>query len=310
MCWDGQMTVLDLLQPDLVPGRLGNLGFRDADAEGFMSAVASFDDADWDLAEQDFGRLRENVGNVAGRLNPVPGPVVDHPAGTDAPLLAALVAVAPDVVAELRRRGLDEESAWRSASDLGQQVHIHRLVHGRFGFGARSWTPVNFSGSLLWLGRLQYTLEHDAALGWNLGCHIPESGPLTPELVDSSLALARSVATAVWAEFPVTAFTCTSWLLDPELVARLDPASNMAAFAGRFTPYGERSPGLRDALFFGFHKEVRGGAEVDPASLPGDSALRRALIAQLSSPEGAAVCSGWFRLAWDAPSRTAGAGMC
>ncbi len=290
------MTVRDLLRPDLMPGRLLTLGFRDADAAGFMSAVASFDDADWDLADQDFGRLRGNVGNVEGRHNPVPGPVVEHPSGTDVPLLAALVAVAPDVVAELRRRGLDEESAWRSVSDLGQQVHIHRLVHGTFGFGARSWTPVNFAGSLIWLGRLQYTLEHDDVLGWNLGCHIPESGPLTPEVVDSSLALARRVATAVWAEFPVTAFTCTSWLLDPELVARLDPASNIAAFAGRFTPYGERSPGLRDALFFGFHREVRDGAAVDPASLPGDTALRRALIEQLSAPEGAAVASGWFPL--------------
>lgn len=290
------MTVRDLLQPDVLPARLAGLGFRDADAAGFVSAVASFDDADWDLAEQDFGRLRENVGNVAGRLNPVPGPVVDHPAGTDAPLLAALVAVAPDVVAELRRRGLDEESAWRSASDLGQQVHIHGLVHGRFGFGARSWTPVNFAGSLLWLGRLQYTLEHDEVLGWNLGCHIPESGALTPELVDESLALARRVATAVWAEFPVTAFTCTSWLLDPELVARLAPQSNIAAFASRFAPFGERRAGARDALFFGFHRELPDGAEVDPASLPGDTALRRALIEQLSAPEGAAVASGWFPL--------------
>lgn len=290
------MNARDLPGAGDLPGLLARLGFREPDAEALITAVAAFDAGDWELVEEDLDRLRAAVGNVAGRHNPVPGPAVEHRAGTDVPLLVALVTVAPEVVAELRRRGLDEATAWRSVSDLGQQVHIHRLVHGRFGFGARSWTPTNFAGSLLWLGRLQYTLEHDDELGWNLGCHIPEAGPLTPDLVEESLALARRVATAVWAEFPVTAFTCTSWLLDPELVARLDPASNIAAFAARFTPYGRRTPGLRDVLFFGFHKETRGGAAVDPDSLPGDTALRRALIAQLRSPHGAGVGSGWFPL--------------
>ena len=127
---------------------------------------------------------------------------------------------------------------------------------------------MNYSGSLLWLGRLQYTLEPDTA---SLGCHIPEAGPLTPELVDASLELARQVALPAYSDFEITGFTCTSWLLDAGLSERLPATSNVARFAARFEPYGEPGDGRRDALFFGFHRETRDGGEVDLDSLPQDS---------------------------------------
>ena len=272
----------------ITPGLLELLGFRPADAADLLARLPRLTPGDHAEIERLTGLLRGNLGRVGERVNPVGEEPRPHRLGTDFPLLIALVSVAPEMVAVLTGRGVDEETAWRSASDLGQQVHIHRLVHGGFGLGAGGWVAMNYSGSLLWLGRLQYTLEPDTA---SLGCHIPEAGPLTPELVDASLELARQVALPAYSDFEITGFTCTSWLLDAGLSERLPATSNVARFAARFEPYGEPGDGRRDALFFGFHKETGGGAEVDLDTLPQDSSLQRAALAGLRG-DGVTVTSG------------------
>lgn len=257
---------------------LERLGFRPDDAAAVLDGLDRLTAADLAEVERLEGLLRSNIGRVERRFNPVEGPSVEHRLGTDFPLLIALIRVAPGVQAELVRRGLDDETAWRSVADLGQQVHVYRLVHGRFGFGGRPWVPTNFSGSLVWLGRLQYTLEPDDLA---LGVHIPESGPLTPELVDESLELARRIALPAYGEFEISRFTCVSWLLDPGVNARLPETSNVARFAARFEPYGEPGDGTRDALYFGFHRETRNGETVELDDLPQTSSLQRAIVAQL-----------------------------
>lgn len=271
---------------------LSLLEFRDEDAAAFSAGLDELTPEDIAVIEDDYAALSANVGRVEERTNPVSGEAVEHPVGTDFPLLVALVRVAAQVQAELVRRGVDEDVAWHSVADLGQQVHIHRLVHGVFGFGGRPWVPVNYSGSLLWLGRLQYTLEPNP---WSLGVHIPETGPLTPEAVDESLDLARTIAVAAYGEYPIERFTCYSWLLDRGLNARLNPESNMAKFAARFTPFGKAEPGDRDALYFGFHRETRGGGEVDLSTLPQNSSLQRAVVSQLRGG-GVSIQPGWFPL--------------
>ena len=276
----------------ITPGLLELLGFRPADAADLLARLPRLTPGDHAEIERLTGLLRGNLGRVGERVNPVGEEPRPHRLGTDFPLLIALVSVAPEMVAVLTGRGVDEETAWRSASDLGQQVHIHRLVHGVFGFGGRPWVPVNYSGSLLWLGRLQYTLEPNP---WSLGVHIPETGPLTPEAVDESLDLARTIAVAAYGEYPIERFTCYSWLLDRGLNARLNPESNMAKFAARFTPFGDAEPGDRDALYFGFHRETRGGAEVDLSTLPQNSSLQRAVVSQLRGG-GVSIQPGWFPL--------------
>lgn len=268
------------------------LEFRPADAADFEAGLRRLTPADLTMIERDYEALTANIGNLARRQSPVEGAEVTHPVGTDFPLLVALVRVAPLVQAEYVRRGVAEEVAWHSVADLGQQVHIHRVVHRSFGFRDRDWVSRNYSGSHLWLGRLQFTLEPDAMA---LGVHIPESGPLTPEAVDEALAMAREVALPAWGEFDLDRFTCVSWLLDRGLVARLDPSSNMARFAARFTPFGEPSGGTRDALYFGFHRETRDGQQVDLDALPQASSLQRAVVDGLRG-DGVTVQPGWMPL--------------
>ena len=107
----------------------------------------------------------------------------------------------------------------------------------------------NFTGRHLWLGRLQFTLEQAEAAGeYACGIHIPESGPLTPSLVDESLAAAGDLVPRTYPEYPVTDFVLHSWMLDPDLMACLEPESNLARFARRFRLLGGSEPGLHDAL--------------------------------------------------------------
>ena len=193
--------------------------------------------------------------------------------------MLALVAVAEDVHAEMVRRGVPDDVAWASLADLGQQAHIFRQVFGSFGLLARGWCASNYTGRLLWLGRLQYTLERDDE-GTFLGVHIPESGPLTPEAVDESLAWARELAPRVFPEYAVDRFMIQSWLLDPGVAGLLNPESNFVRFAERFELTGDSEDGWRDALFYGFRHEPA-LQPVDLSALPADSSLRRALLQQI-----------------------------
>lgn len=276
-----------------LPALLDRLAFRPEDAAALTQCLTALDDEDWRQVEHLADLLAARVGRLDERPNPLAGERIDHPAARELLALAALVATAPLLHDELVRRGLGSAAAWASASDLGQQVHIHRLVHGAFGFSATGWVAPNYSGGLVWLGRLQYTLDQDEEFGWVLGCHIPESGPLTPAAVEESLTLARDVALPVFGEFPVDRVTCHSWLLDRNVAARLDPASNFVRFCHRWTPYGTPTDGRRDALFFGFHRETRDGQHVDLAGLPRDTSLQRALLAQLDAG-GVVVQAGWL----------------
>lgn len=288
-------VVDDMLKDASLASRLAQLGFQPEDADEFRNGLESLDGADLQTIGRDLAALRAHIGRIGQRQNPVPGPVIEHVVGVDFPLLVALVAVSSEVGEELMRRGLSEELTRRTLSDLGQQVSVHRRVHGCFGFSDRDWVPANYSGSLLWLGRLQYSLENVPELGWVLGCHIPETGALTPELVDESLDMAARIATRVFREFPIQGVTCTSWLLDSGVLAGLPPESNLARFGSRFERFGEPRPDRRDALYFGFHRETRNGEEVDLSGLPRDTSLQRAVVAQLEA--GATrVESGWMPL--------------
>lgn len=294
------MSARTTLNPDgtALPELLGRLAFRPEDAAAFTDCLRAFTDADWATVERLHGLLAARVGLLEDRPNPLHGEPIDHPLAPELLGLAALVAAAPQVQHELVRRGVTPDVAWRSVADLGQQVAVHRRVHGRFGFGTTGWNAPNFAGGLVWLGRLQYTLERDEVFSWVLGCHIPETGSLTPAAVDDSFRQARHLADTAFADFPISRITCESWLLDPSMVARLDPASNMARFAGRFTRYGTPRDGRRDALYFGFHRETRSGQHVDLASLPRATSLQRAVLAQLDAG-GVVVQRGWAPLPTD-----------
>lgn len=115
------------------------------------------------------------------------------------------------------------------------------------------------------------------------GIHIPGGGGMTPESVDASLAQAEAFFSRY--RKSIRAFTCVSWILNPELAQRL-PDSNIAAFQRRGFPFPVRaSPEGRDGLFFVFGRE-----DDDYGTYPRDNTLRKTLLAILES--GKSLCSG------------------
>jgi hypothetical protein len=115
--------------------------------------------------------------------------------------------------------------------------------------GIRSWILGLLRVDVVQLGRLQF--ERVAGpLGHAI--HIPELGPLTPELVDDALSSARD---ALGSE----RFTCESWMLDPA-IEDLPAYSNIRRFRHRFRI--EDEPGERERAATG--PEERERAETGP----------------------------------------------
>jgi len=268
-------TVLDA--PDLAE-RLTRLGLRPADVADALDGAVVVRRSPAALAEVDrlADALRQTVGCFPGEPGHHPFP--DHdgeadPHGVGVLALWALVVTAPDLVAFHRSRGVPDDVSAATLRELGQQLHVHRLTFGEFGLHTYGWLAHTWSGSLYWLGRLQFNLEL-LAEGRVCSTHIPRSGPLDPAPVDAAFSRAARFFPTHFPDRPVTDFWCRSWLLDPALAAALDPASNMARFQSRWRLYGEPMPGDDDALFFCFARR----GEVDPAALPRETSLQRAIL--------------------------------
>ena len=98
-----------------------------------------------------------------------------------------------------------------------------------------------------------------------------EVGPLTPESVSESIAMAHEYFTAKG--YPAKVAVCESWLLDPALQEYGTAAKNILSFQNRFTRYPWETDGSEAVgRVFG-----RGTDVSDPDSLPGDTGLRRGL---------------------------------
>ena len=271
-----------LADPDL-GGVLARLGLRRLDVADALAVAAELRQRPAEMAEVD--RLADTLRRTLGRFpgepghDPFPGYAAQaDPHGPGVLPLWALVVTAPELTAFHRRRAVPEDVSAATLAELGQQVYVHRLTFGRFGLHTYDWLPVTWSGSLYWLGRLQFNLEL-LDTGRVCSTHIPRSGPLAPSAVDASFAAAARFFPRHFPDRPVTEFWCRSWLLDPSLAAALDPASNLARFQSRWRLYGEPMPGDADALFFTFSRR----GEPDLAALPRDTSLQRVLLERLES---------------------------
>lgn len=208
--------------------------------------------------------------------------------------VAALVAATPEVLAFHAAHGIDEEQGWRSLSDLGQQMWVHRRTYGDLGLHTEGWLTTAWSGALHWLGRLQLNLRpltDDEGVEqpgrWQLSVHIPEAGPLTPSEVDDSLRRAEAFFATSHPEHPAEELHCSSWLLDPTLAEEL-PGSNLAAFQQRWRLNGRTHPGDGDALFFTFRRR----GEVDLTTLPQDTRLQRLVVRHITEGPGWVTAEG------------------
>ncbi|GAA1741908.1 acyltransferase domain-containing protein [Luedemannella helvata] len=148
----------------------------------------------------------------------------------------AYLALVDVVMAYHRDHGIDEAVSWATLADLGRNLAVDRRMNGEGWPVMQSWLTLHARGSLYELGRLQHQRGEGA-----IGLHIPDSGQLTPEAVDASLDQARAFFPRHFPDEHYTAFSCGSWLLDPQLLEYLPEESNIVRFQRRFElePYEE-----------------------------------------------------------------------
>ena len=230
----------------------------------------------------------------------LPGPV------TESTLLGRyfFVYVYLAALADVRRfhlqRGIPDDISWATLSDLGRNLKRDRLLLGDGGLRTSGWLTLHFRGSIYQLGRLQFNRVNIRAAHVadafregepTLGIHIPESGPLTPEACDDSLAQARPFFSRHFPETPTRLAICTSWLLDPQLAEYLAPDSNIVRFGRRFTLVGDGYDGDADVLRFVFHRIA---PRID--DLPQRTTLERAIVAHLRAGKHWRNRTGWVEL--------------
>lgn len=291
----------ELTRTDL-PERAERLGFRDDDRAGLLAAVQRVLGEPDLLAEIDrraailieaigvFDRDGEDAWAGYDPEESTAGDPEQRSPGSDGVLPMLVLLTTVDAIREFHtRRGIPDDVSWRSLSDLGQQVFVHRLTYDRFGLHTYGWLRVAWSGALYWLGRLQFNLQQDEVeKGWVVSTHIPRTGPLTPDSVDASFAAAAAFFDRHFPEFPATTLFCHSWLLDPELTAGLPADSNMAQFQGLWRIRDDGRPADADALFFTFNR--RGDVDLD--TLPQDTTLQRLIVKRLRAGEHWRIYSG------------------
>ncbi|RAO01027.1 acyltransferase domain-containing protein [Micromonospora noduli] len=171
--------------------------------------------------------------------------------------------------------GIPDAVTWVTVADLGRNLAIDRRMRGEGWPVMQSWLTLHSRGSVYELGRLQHQRGDGA-----IGLHVPDSGPLTTEAVEASLGEARAFFPRHFPDERYTAFSCASWLLDPQLREYLPEDSNIVRFQRRFElePYDESAGPDADieVLRFGFRTLITPLDE-----LPRRTALQRAIIDHL-----------------------------
>jgi hypothetical protein len=125
-----------------------------------------------------------------------------------------------------------------------------------------------------------------------LDTHIPAGGGMTLERCLDTMRQAVEFFPRYFPERPFVGFACGSWILNPELAQIYSPTSNMVLWQRELYLFPIPS-GRRAGLFFVFGKD-----EIDPATAPRDTSLRRALLEHLEQG-GRLIAGGMFLLTDD-----------
>ncbi|WP_435208798.1 acyltransferase domain-containing protein [Micromonospora sp. bgisy143] len=176
-----------------------------------------------------------------------------------------------------RDHGVPDAVSWATLADLGRNLAVDRRMRGEGWPVMQSWLTLHVRGAVYELGRLQHHRGDGA-----IGLHIPDAGPLTPAAVTASLEQGRAFFARHFPDERYAAFSCGSWLLDPQLREYLPEDSNIIRFQRRFelAPY-EEPEGLDadvEVLRFVFRTLTTPLDE-----LPRRTALQRAIVDHLSA---------------------------
>ncbi len=127
-----------------------------------------------------------------------------------------------------------------------------------------------------------------------LEVHIPAGGDMTPGRCRDSMQQALEFFPRYFPDKPFVGFACGSWILNPELDRIYRPDSNMVLWQRELYLYPlAHHPDSRSGLHFIF-----GTDDVDPATAPRDTSLRRALLEHLETG-GRLLGGGMFLLLED-----------
>jgi len=104
-----------------------------------------------------------------------------------------------------------------------------------------------------------------------LGEHIPADESLAPAVCEQSYRDAVRLVDACFPDFPYKAFSCHSWMMDPQLRLLLRPDANLVAFQSKYTVFPSKSSGK---AVFRFVFEM---PDSSPEDWPETTSLERAL---------------------------------
>jgi hypothetical protein len=222
------------------PALLDRLSVPPEDATEIMSAWPDSDSPLWTpelrwLLDRSTALVRADLG---GHDWLAPGPELPRDRGPAWRHLYVYVYLALVEVARSyhREHGIADAVSWTTLADLGRNLAVDRRMRGEGWPVMQSWLTLHARGGVYELGRLQHQRGDNA-----ISLHIPDSGPLTPDAVTASLDEARAFFPRHFPDEHYTAFSCGSWLLDPQLRDYLPADSNIVRFQQRFElePYEE-----------------------------------------------------------------------
>ncbi len=128
-----------------------------------------------------------------------------------------------------------------------------------------------------------------------LGIHIPAGAPLTPESCGDAMRAAAAFFPEYFPEYAFRAFTCATWLFDPQLADYLPPESNLVRFQSQFYRYPV--PGANDRQIM---ERVCGRVYERPADMPRATSLQR-IVADHMAAGGRWYLTGGCFFAADIP---------
>ena len=219
---------------------------------------------------------------------------------------------------EVRRwhsqHGIGDQVSWETLADLGRHVERFRRRNGTTGFDSQVWISLHYRGALFALGRLQFNpyrlrVGRAGPLFWYegpaasalgpgfqvgdaaLGIHIPAGSRLAPEACDASFNMADSFFRRHFPSHDFTVGTCTSWLLDDQLLEYQPAESNIARFQKRFVLVPGAREDDNDVFQFVFDRPFAALEMLSPRT-----ELERALVRHVRAGRHWCLRTGWLRI--------------
>lgn len=109
-----------------------------------------------------------------------------------------------------------------------------------------------------------------------LGIHIPAGSPLTPEACLNSVLTAQKFFTEHFPQYQARAYTCISWMLDPQFALFLPPKSNIMLFQRQFCRFPIPNADDRQTL-----ERVCGAEHIQLETMQQKTSLQRAVAAHM-----------------------------